>query len=91
MMHDFLLVRIRERAAYFGEDFLDLGGRQAAAGRQNVGERFAPQKLHDEVNDAPRFPDAVDRDDVRVLELGGGAGFALEALDEFLIERQGER
>src|SRR2546425_2672445 len=26
-----------------------------------------------------------------MLELGGGAGFALEALDEFLIERQGER
>src|SRR5205807_7902406 len=32
-----------------------------------------------------------DRDDVRMFELGGGAGFALEALDEFLIERQGER
>jgi len=26
-----------------------------------------------------------------VLELGGGPGFALEALDELLIERQGER
>src|SRR5438270_3746608 len=90
-VYDFLLMRIRERAAYLGEDFLDLGGSQAAARRENTGERLAPQKLHDEVDDATRFPDAVDRDDVGMLELGRRAGFALEALDEFLVEREGER
>src|ERR1051325_6088241 len=37
------------------------------------------------------FRDAVDRDDVRVFELRGGTGFALEALDELFVEREGER
>src|SRR6266540_2534542 len=90
-VYDFLLVCIRERAPYFGEDFLDLGRGQAAARPQNVGQRLAPQKLHDEVNDSARFPDAVYRDDVRMLEPGGRTSFALETLDEFSVERQGER
>src|SRR3989475_7461507 len=70
-----------------GKDLPDLQRRQAAAGRQNVGQRLAAQELHHEVNHAARFADAIDRDDVRVLESGRRAGFALEALDEFLIER----
>ena len=90
-MDDFLLMRVRQRAGDVGEDLLDLGRREAAACRQNAGERLAPQKLHDEVDDSSRFPDTINRNDVRVLELGGGAGFALEALDEFLIEGERER
>ena len=33
----------------------------------------------------------IDRNDAGVLEFGGGARFALEALDEFLVERERER
>src|SRR2546430_5071091 len=43
-----------------------------------------------EVDDAAALADAVDGDDAGMVELGGGAGFALEALDEFLVEGEGE-
>ena len=90
-MDDFLLVGVGERAAHFGEDLLDLGGRQYATRREDAGERLAPQKLHHEVNDSARFPDPVNRDDVRVFELRRRARLALEPLDEFLVERERER
>src|SRR5205823_7903081 len=86
---DFFLVRVREGARDFGENLLDLHGRQAAASRQNTGERLAAQELHHEANHAARFADAVDRNNVGMFEFGRGTGFALEALDEFLVE--GER
>ncbi len=64
---------------------------QLLAGGQHDGERAAAQELHDEVDHPAGPADPVDRDDVRVLELGRGAGFALESLHELGVEGQGKR
>ena len=58
---------------------------------EHRGERAAAQELHDEVDHPPGAADPVDGDDVRVFELGRGAGFALESLHELGVEGQGKR
>ena len=90
-VHDSGLVGVGERAADLGQHQPDLPGGQRAAGGEHGGERLTAQELHHEVDHAPRLADAVDRDDVRMLELGRGARFALEALDEFLVEGERKR
>src|SRR5439155_231924 len=52
---------------------------------------LAAQELHDEIDDPAGLADAIDRNDAGVLELGGRTSFALEPLDELLVEREGER
>ena len=84
------LRRVAERAAGLGQEPADLRRGEPPPLRQDGGERPAPEELHHEVDDPPRAADPVDRDDVGVLQLGGGAGLALEALDELGVERQRE-
>ena len=48
-------------------------------------ERFALQKLRDDEGASLVRPDVVDDEDVGVIELGGGAGFLLEAREAFGI------
>jgi hypothetical protein len=49
------------------------------------------QELHDEIDHPTGLADAINRDDAGVLELGGRTSFALEPLDELLVERERER
>src|SRR5438128_8860354 len=90
-MHDAALVRVREGARHLHQDLPDLSRRERTARGQHGRERFAAQKLHDKIDHPAGLADAIDRNDAGVLELGGRAGFALEPLDELLVERQGER
>ena len=90
-MHDAALVRVREGARHLYQDLPDLGRGERTARGQHGRERLAAQKLHDEIDHPAGLADAIDRNDAGVLELGGRAGFALEPLDELLVERQGER
>src|SRR2546429_5682509 len=90
-MHDAALVRVREGGRHLHQDRPDLGRRERTARGQQGRERLPAQKLHDEIDHPAGLPDAIDRNDAGVLELGGRAGFALEPLDELLVERQGER
>src|SRR5436309_10972913 len=90
-MHDAALVRVREGARHLYQDLPDLGRGERTARGQHGRERLAAQELHDEIDHPAGLADAIDRNDAGVLELGGRAGFALEPLDELLVERQGER
>jgi hypothetical protein len=78
--------RVAECARRLGENAPHLGGRQRPTRRESIGKRLAAQQLHDEVDDLPAPSDAVDGDDMRVLELRRDAALALEALDEALVE-----
>ena len=53
-------------------------------------QALAFDELHGVVVDAAFDADGVDRDDVRVVERGGGAGFVLEAGELLLVEHRGE-
>src|SRR2546425_5615371 len=90
-VHDPALVRVREGPGDLNEDLADFGRGERAARGEHARERLAAQELHDEVDDAAALADAVDRDDAGVLELGRGAGLALEALDELFVEGEGKR
>src|SRR2546425_7863188 len=89
-VHDPALVRVREGPGDLDEDLADFGRGERAARGEHARERLAAQELHDEVDDAAALADAVDRDDAGVLELGRGAGLALEALDEIFVEGEGK-
>ena len=48
----------------------------------------APVKqFRDDVGKAPLAADVVERDDIRMIERGGGAGFLLEARDAVAVSR----
>ncbi len=87
---DAAAVGVGECTADVDENLANLRRGECPAPGEHAGERLAAQELHDEVDHPPALADAVDGDDAGVLELGGGAGFALEALDELLVERQRE-
>src|SRR5712692_9495030 len=66
---------------------------QQLAGREGLGgdavlQRLPFQKLHDDEGPAFIFADVVDGADVGVVEGGGGARFALEALERLAIARK---
>ena len=71
-------VRLGDRAGDLRRDLHDARKRQPAGGDQLV-QRLAVDQLHRDVGDAFRTSDAVDRDDVRVIEGRSDARFALEA------------
>src|SRR5262249_55520893 len=50
--------------------------------RQAIGQRLPFHELHGAVGLAVFFPKRIDSGDVRMVELSGKAGFALESLDE---------
>ena len=70
------------------EDDERLAGREGPAVAQLLAERHVGQVLHDEVDGLAVAPGVVDRHDVRVDEVGGRAGLALEPLDEALVVQQ---
>jgi len=88
---DAALVRVREGARHLDQDLTDLGRRERAARGQHGRQRLTAQELHDEIDHPAGLADAIDRDDAGVFELGGRTRFALEPLDELLVEREGER
>src|SRR5207302_10180813 len=55
------------------------------------GQRLALDELHGVEMDAALAADRVDGHDVRVMQMGGGPGLVLEALQLPRIERQGKR
>src|SRR5262249_42875299 len=63
------------------DDFEGLAGRQSA-GAFELAEVKAVHEFHDEVGEAVHLAELVDSDDVRVVELGEGAGFAVETFGE---------
>ena len=67
-----------QRVGEGDRDLEELRQRHAAAGYQLV-ERAPLDQLHRQEPDAVGLLDRVDRDDVRVVERGNGARFALEA------------
>ena len=82
-MEDALVVRVVNR---FGDG---LDERCSALHRQRpiadeVGEILTLDVVHREVVVAFVFADFVDGHNVRMLQFGGGFGFGLETLDEFL-------
>lgn len=77
-MHDAFFMRGGERASKRSGNLDDsLDGK--AAFRNEPIERPALDQLHREKVNAVGFLHRVERDDVRVIEGGDGAGFALEA------------
>ena len=72
---------------------LDRNGERLAdrdrALRQPIGERLAFEVLHDEVGCPGLFADVVQRTDMRMVELGNRAGFAIEALTRLRVGRKG--
>src|SRR6185503_15185508 len=75
--------RLHDHAAYF------VGG-DATLLLQPVGERMAAQQLHHEEDHVATPANAVDRNDIGVLERRSGASLAEKALHELSIEGQRE-
>ena len=64
-------------------------GAGAAEVAEHVRQRLALDQLHGVEVAAVRLTDGVDGDDVGVVQLGGGLGLALEALDGLLGQTEG--
>ena len=90
-MDDAALGGVSQRAAGLDQQPADLGRVQLLPILHDGGERSAAQVLHHEVDHPARATDPVNRNDVGMLELGGGTGLALKALDELGVERERER
>ena len=67
-----------------------LAQRQRAAA-ERAAQRLAVEQLGDDVGPPVGGADVVDRDDVRVVERGGGARFQLEAVEALRIGREARR
>ncbi len=89
-MRDALCVRRRDRIGERNRDRQQLGERQAAFGNRQR-ERPALDQLHHEEPDRARLLDRIDRDDVRMIQRGGGARFTLEAAEPIGIGGEGRR
>src|SRR2546430_4588960 len=90
-MHNAALVRVGQGACHLDQDLTDLGGGERAARGQHGRQWLAAQELHDEIDHPAGLADPVDRDDAGVLEFSGRTGFALEPLDELLVDRKSTR
>jgi hypothetical protein len=56
--------------------------------REPGGERLALDEFHDEEVGVARFPDVIERADVRMVQLRNDTGFPLESLPELLVMRE---
>ncbi len=83
------LVGVSQRAPHVAEQLPDLSRLKLLPLGKHPRQRTAAQQLHHEIDDAAALSDAIDLDDVGVLETGGSPGFAGESLDEFGVK--GER
>ncbi len=89
-MRDAFVVRGPQRIREGNGDFEELVESEPALGNQ-VFERFSVDELHRvEVNVFRGF-DAVDRDDVRMIQCGDGSGFAFETLPPDVVPGQQRR
>ncbi len=77
-MNDPVIVRILERIANLRDHRQSLAGRDATFGGQ-LTEVHPIDEFHQEVIEAIRAAEFVERDDVRMVELGEGARLAGEA------------
>ena len=79
-MRDLFLMRRRER---IGQRYRDLQEflNQHPAGHHEVAQRASIHQLHGQEANAVGFLGRMDRDDVRVVESGDGASFAIEAFE----------
>ena len=76
-----------ERVGDFDADFEKAFEFERAAG-DDVLESGAVEKFHGDEGAAVVFADVVDRADVGMVQGGGGAGFALEAIERLWIVRE---
>ena len=90
-MHDAVVAGVPKGTSALLEQLANLFGRQRAALRKLVPQRLALQQLHRKEDDVPALPDAVDRNDVGMFELGRRASFSLEPLYELLVVRECKR
>ncbi len=90
-VHHATLMRMAERAGRFPEHTLDIVVMQRLFLIEHVLESSTHDVLHDEIVEPAFALDAVDRNDVGVIELGGRLRFLLEALDNVLVHRDVRR
>ena len=86
-VHDAALVRMSQGARRFPEHALDVVHRQRLLLIEHILERRALDVLHHEVVEAAFTLDAIDGNDVRMVELGRRLRLLLEALDDMLVHR----
>ena len=86
-MHDAALMRVAQGTGRFPQDALDLGHRQRPLLVEQVFERRAGDVLHYEVVEPALTLHAIDRDDVRMVQLGGGLRFLLEPSHDLVVLR----
>src|SRR2546430_3880050 len=79
-MNYMAVVGVSERAGRAAQHLQRHGHGQRALGIEEEAERASLDELHRDEEDPAHLPDAVDRDDVRMIELGHHARFALESL-----------
>jgi hypothetical protein len=79
-VHDAVAVRARERVGEVGEDAARLAPGEPPAQAQVLRQRGAAHVPHHEVPEPADLPEAVERDDAGVRELGDGARLAPEPL-----------
>jgi hypothetical protein len=77
---DAAAVRVGERPGDLAQHARGVGRRKGTARAEPLAERLAGDVAHDEEDEAARRADAMDGDDVRVREPGGGARLAHEAV-----------
>jgi hypothetical protein len=87
-MHDPAAVRPGERVRDRSGDPQHLAERHSLPGDEPV-QALAGHVLHDDEVAAVRGLDLVDRDDVRMVEGGGGAGLLYEASPALLVHPLG--
>ncbi len=86
-MDDAVAVRLVERIGDLAREIDRLSARQRSL-LESVRQRLALEVLHDEVRDACRFPNVIERADVRVIERRDALRFALEPCTKLGIGRE---
>ena len=85
-VHDAVVVGVAEPGGGLHEDPADVPGIEGGV-LDEIGQGRAPEEPHGEVDDVAGTPHAVDRDDVRMLELGRRPRLVGEALHQFRVVR----
>ena len=79
-MDDAATVRVRQRPRDLAHHARRLGCRERTARAQPLAKRLTLDEAHDEEDEAARFADAMDRDDVRMRKAGRRTGLSHEPL-----------
>ena len=86
-MHDAGVVRVLEPVTDLAQ-VAPRGQRVQRAALHEIAQRSAADQRHGQVGDALGHLEVVDREDVRVVELGERLRLSLEPLDEALVLEQ---